>query len=105
MGTVYRASDTRLGRIVALKLSRIEFSKRFEREARAIATLNHPNICTLFDVGSNYLVMELVEGVTLSDRIKEGSIPLDEALGICRQIIAALGAAHEKGIVHRDLKP
>src|SRR5262249_24198316 len=105
MGKVYRAIDTRLGRPVAVKLSRIEFSKRFEREVRAIATLNHPNICTLFDVGHNFLVMELVEGITLADRIKQGPIPFDEALDISRQIIAALAAAHEKGIVHRDLKP
>lgn len=105
MGKVYRATDTRLGRPVALKQSRLEFSKRFEREARMIASLNHPNICTLFDVGHNYLVMELVEGVTLADRIKEGPIPLEEALDISRQMMAALAAAHEKGIVHRDLKP
>ena len=105
MGKVYRATDTRLGRPVAVKLSRLEFSKRFEREAQAIATLNHPNICTLFDVGHNYLVMELVEGLTLADRIKEGPVPVDEALEVSRQIIAALAAAHEKGIVHRDLKP
>jgi Tol biopolymer transport system component/predicted Ser/Thr protein kinase len=105
MGKVYRATDTRLGRSVAVKLSRVEFSKRFEREARVIASLNHPNICTLFDVGSNYLVMELVEGITLSERIKEGPVPLEEALDISRQIIAALAAAHEKGVVHRDLKP
>jgi len=105
MGKVYRAIDTRLGRPVALKQSRLEFTKRFEREARMIASLNHPNICTLFDVGHNYLVMELVEGVTLADRIKEGAIPLEEALDISRQTIAALAAAHEKGIVHRDLKP
>jgi serine/threonine protein kinase len=105
MGKVYRATDMRLGRPVALKLSRVEFSKRFEREARAIASLNHPNICTLHDVGHNYLVMEFVEGVTLSQRIQEGPIPLDEALEISRQIIAALSTAHEKGIVHRDLKP
>src|SRR5688572_23845855 len=93
MGKVYRATDTRLGRPVALKLSRIEFSERFEREARAIASLNHPNICTLYDVGHNYLVMELVEGVTLLHRIQEGSIPLDDALEISRQIIGALAAA------------
>jgi len=105
MGKVYRATDTRLGRPVALKQSRLEFSKRFEREARLIASLNHPNIYTLFDVGHNYLVMELVEGVTLADRIKEGPVPLEEALDISRQTIAALAAAHEKGIVHRDLKP
>ena len=75
------------------------------REARAIASLNHPNVCTLHDVGPNYLVMELVEGETLAERIKQGAIPLDEALAIARQIVDALEAAHEKGITHRDLKP
>jgi Tol biopolymer transport system component len=105
MGEVYRARDTRLGRDVAVKVSAQRFSERFEREARAIASLNHPNICTLHDVGPDYLVMELVEGPTLADRIKEGAIPLDETLAIGRQIADALDAAHEKGIVHRDLKP
>jgi eukaryotic-like serine/threonine-protein kinase len=105
MGTVYQSQDTRLGRSVALKISRVEFNERFEREARAVAALNHPNICTIHDVGPNYLVMELVDGPTLSDRMKEGAIPLDEALRIARQIADALEAAHEKGIVHRDLKP
>jgi serine/threonine protein kinase len=105
MGTVYRARDTRLGREVAIKVSPDRFSDRFEREAHAIAALNHPNICTLHDVGPNYLVMELVEGPALSDRIKEGAIPVEEALRIARQIAEALEAAHEKGIVHRDLKP
>ena len=83
----------------------MEFNERFEREARAVAALNHPNVCTIHDVGPNYLVMELVEGPTLSDRMKEGPIPLEEALRIARQIADALEAAHEKGIVHRDLKP
>src|ERR1700680_350773 len=101
MGEVYRARDTRLGRDVAVKVSAERFSERFEREARVIASLNHPNICTLHDVGPNYLVMELVEGPTLADRIREGAIPLDEALGIARQIADALDAAHEKGVVHR----
>jgi serine/threonine protein kinase len=105
MGEVYRARDTRLGRDVAVKVSAEQFSDRFEREARAIATLNHPNICTLHDVGSNYLVMELIEGPTLADRIHQGAIPLEEALAIATKIAAALEAAHEKGIVHRDLKP
>src|ERR1700722_7730117 len=105
MGEVYRARDSRLGRDVAIKVSAERFSERFEKEARAIAALNHPNVCTLHDVGHNYLVMELVDGGTLSDRIKQGAIPLDEALAIARQIAAALGAAHEKGITHRDLKP
>jgi Tol biopolymer transport system component len=105
LGEVYRARDPRLGREVALKVSAVQFSDRFEREARVVASLNHPNICTLFDVGPNFLVMELVEGPTLAERIQEGPIPVDEALEIARQIADALDAAHEKGIVHRDLKP
>jgi Tol biopolymer transport system component len=105
MGAVYRASDTRLGRSVAVKISAQKFSERFERESRAVAALNHPNICTLHDVGPDYLVMELVEGQTLEERIKQGALPLDEAVQIARQIVAALEAAHDKGIVHRDLKP
>jgi serine/threonine protein kinase len=105
MGDVYRARDSRLGRDVAIKVSAERFSERFDREARAVASLNHRNICTLYDVGPNYLVMELVEGPTLGERIKEGPIPLDEALGIAQQIADALEAAHDKGIVHRDLKP
>src|SRR5580658_5196801 len=105
MGEVYKARDTRLNRDVAIKISNEKFSDRFEREARSIATLNHSNICTLYDVGPNYLVMELIEGPTLADRIKEGAIPLEESLNLAQHIIAALEAAHEKGIVHRDLKP
>jgi serine/threonine protein kinase/dipeptidyl aminopeptidase/acylaminoacyl peptidase len=105
MGHVYRARDTRLDRTVAIKVSREEFNERFGREARAVAALNHPNICTLHDIGPNYLVMELVEGPTLAERIKQGPIPLEEALAIARQIAEALEAAHERGIVHRDLKP
>src|SRR6266567_2511433 len=105
MGQVWKARDTRLGRDIAIKTSAERFTDRFEREARMIATLNHPNICTLHDVGPNYLVMELIEGPTLADRIKRGAIPLDEALAIAKQIADALDAAHQKGIVHRDLKP
>ena len=105
MGAVYRALDTRLGREVAIKFSAEKFSERFERESRAVAALNHPNICTLHDVGPSYLVMELVEGKTLEEMIKEGALPTDEAVEVARQIAAALEAAHEKGIVHRDLKP
>jgi serine/threonine protein kinase len=105
MGEVYRAKDTRLRREVAIKFANTSFSDRFEREARAVAALNHPNICTLHDAGPSYLVMELVEGPTLADRIKRGVLSLEEALSIARQIADALEAAHEKGIVHRDLKP
>src|ERR1051325_11184774 len=93
MGRVYQSHDTRLGRAVALKISRVEFNARFEREARAVAALNHPNVCTIHDVGPNYLVIELVEGPTLSDRMKEGPIPLEEALRIAHQIADALEAA------------
>ncbi|MEO7144528.1 MAG: serine/threonine-protein kinase, partial [Bryobacteraceae bacterium] len=105
MGEVYKARDTRLDRLVAVKVSSAQFNQRFEREARAIAALNHPHICTLYDVGPDYLVMELIEGPTLAERITAGPVPLAEALAIARQITEALEAAHEKGIVHRDLKP
>src|SRR4030095_8210432 len=105
MGEVYRALDLRMGREGAIKVCGDRFSERFEREVRAVAALNHPNICTLHDVGPNYLVMELVEGPTLAERIEQGAVPLEEALQIARQIAEALEAAHEKGIIHRDLKP
>jgi eukaryotic-like serine/threonine-protein kinase len=105
MGEVYRARDTRLGRDVAIKAAGERFTERFDREARAVAALNHSNVCHLYDVGPNFLVMELVEGSTLAERLKGGALPLDEALAISRQIADALDAAHEKGIVHRDLKP
>jgi serine/threonine protein kinase len=105
MGEVYRAHDSRMGRDVAIKISAERFSDRFSREVHAVAALNHPNICHLYDVGSDYLVMELVEGPTLSERIQQGAVPLEEALEIARQLADALEAAHEKGIVHRDLKP
>jgi serine/threonine protein kinase/Tol biopolymer transport system component len=105
MGRVYRALDPRLGRFVAIKTSRARFTERFEQEARAIAALNHPNICTLYDVGPNYLVMELVSGATLADRLKKGPLRPRDALNIARQIADALEAAHDAGIVHRDLKP
>ncbi len=105
MGEVYRARDPRVGRDIAIKVSAEQFSERFEREIHAVASLNHSNICTLYDVGPNFLVMELVEGPTLADRIKQGPIPLEESLEIARQIADALEAAHEKGMVHRDLKP
>jgi tetratricopeptide (TPR) repeat protein/predicted Ser/Thr protein kinase len=105
MGEVFRAVDTRLGRPVAIKLAHQEFNARFEREARAISSLNHPHICTLYDVGPNYLVMELLEGDTLAARLKNGPLPLEQALVCARQIAGALAEAHERGIVHRDLKP
>jgi Tol biopolymer transport system component/predicted Ser/Thr protein kinase len=105
MGEVYSATDTRLPRSVAVKTSKLQFSERFAREAKVIASLNHPNICTLFDVGSNYLVMEMIEGPTLAERMKSGPLGLDEAAGIMRQVADALDYAHERGVVHRDLKP
>ena len=105
MGEVFRAIDTRLGRAVAIKITREQFNARFEREARAISSLNHPNICILHDIGPNYLVMELVEGETIAARLKRGPLPLEEAIRYARQVAAALQAAHEKGIIHRDLKP
>src|SRR5271155_6050899 len=102
MGEVYRARDPRMGREVAIKLSDERFSDRFSREVHAVAALNHPNICHLYDVGPDYLVMELVEGPTLAERIRQGAVPVDDALQIARQIADALEDAHEKGIVHRD---
>ena len=100
MGTVYRARDTRLDRTVALKVAKHEFSERFEREARAVAAFNHPHICTLHDVGPNYLVMEYVDGTPL-----KGPLPVAQAVEYAGQILDALDAAHRKGITHRDLKP
>src|SRR6266542_2583079 len=100
MGEVYKARDTRLDRIVAIKVSREQFSERFEREARAVAALNHPHICQLYDVGPNYLVMEFVEGTPLP-----GPLPVEKAVEYAGQILEALDAAHRKGITHRDLKP
>ena len=105
MGEVYLGTDTRLDRPVAIKVSSREFNDRFEREARAISALNHPNICTLHDVGPNYLVMEYIEGETLSKIIGRGPLPLDKALSYAVQIVDALAAAHAKGVIHRDLKP
>jgi serine/threonine protein kinase len=105
MGEVYRATDTRLNRPVAIKTSNREFNDRFEREAHAIAALNHPNICTLYDVGPDYLVMEFVEGELLSKLLERGPLPLDKALAYATQMADALTAAHAKGVVHRDLKP
>ncbi|MBV9303913.1 MAG: serine/threonine protein kinase [Acidobacteriaceae bacterium] len=105
MGQVFRATDTRLGRAVAIKISNEEFVGRFEHESRAIAALNHPNICTLHDVGPNYLVMELVEGETLAARLKRGTLSIERTVRFGIQIAEALAAAHAKGIIHRDLKP
>lgn len=100
MGRVYKALDTRLGRAVAIKVSRAGFTGRFRREARAVAALNHPHICTLYDLGPNYLVMEFVEGAAL-----RGPMPLPQALKVAIAIADALDAAHRRGVVHRDLKP
>src|SRR5579863_9609933 len=100
MGEVYRAHDSRLNRDVAIKVSNAQFTERFTREARAIAALNHTNICHLYDVGPNYLVMEYVEGQDL-----HGPMDFDDTLPIIQQLIDGIEAAHEKGIVHRDLKP
>ena len=112
MGVVYRAEDTRLGRQVALKFLPKEVvddpaaKKRFEREARAVSSLNHPHICTLYDIGPDFLVMELLEGAPLS-RLLAGKTPLPEAelAEIAIQVADALAAAHAKGIIHRDIKP
>lgn len=105
MGEVFRAVDTRLGRPVAIKLAHEQFTSRFPREARAISSLNHPHICTLYDIGPNYLVMELLDGDTIAARLKNGPLPVDQAVRYASQIAAALADAHEHGIVHRDLKP
>jgi serine/threonine protein kinase/Tol biopolymer transport system component len=115
MGQVYRARDTRLNRIVAIKVlptyaaGRDGLRERFEREAKAISSLNHPHICTLYDVGHqdgiDYLVMEYVEGETLSARLQKGPLPLDQVLKYAIEIADALDKAHRKGITHRDLKP
>ena len=111
MGEVYRATDSKLGREVAIKLIPEDFARdalrmvRFTREAQVLASLNHPNIAAIYGVEDRALIMELVEGQTLSERIKQGPIPLEEALDIARQIADGLEAAHDKGIVHRDLKP
>jgi serine/threonine-protein kinase len=115
MGEVYQARDTRLGRTVAIKVlpphlaSRPGLRERFEREARTVAGLNHPNICTLYDVGhengTDYLVLEHVEGETLAQRLAKGPLPLDRVLEYAIEISDALDKAHRKGITHRDLKP
>src|SRR6202163_2593785 len=115
MGEVYKARDTRLDRIVAIKVlpthlaDRSELRERFEREARTIASLNHPHICTLFDIGQqdgiDYLVMEYLEGEMLAQRLLKGSLPLEQVLQYAIEIADALDKAHRKGVTHRDLKP
>ena len=105
MGQVFSAIDTRLGRKVAIKVSHEHFSERFGREAKAISSLNHPHICTLYDVGPNYLVMERVDGETLAARLKKGKLALPQIMQFGEQIADALAAAHAQGITHRDLKP
>jgi serine/threonine protein kinase len=115
MGEVYRARDTKLNREVALKILPEAFTAdpdrlaRFTREAHVLASLNHPNIAAIYGIeesdGVRALVLELVHGRTLADRIADGRLPIDEALPIAKQIVVALEAAHEQGIVHRDLKP
>ncbi len=115
MGEVYRANDTRLDRVVAVKVlashlsSSPELKQRMEREARSISSLNHPNICHLYDIGSqdgtDYLVMEFLEGETLADRLRKGAMPVGEIFRIAIAVAEALAVAHRQGIVHRDLKP
>jgi eukaryotic-like serine/threonine-protein kinase len=105
MGEVYKARDTRLDRIVAVKVSKEQFSEHFEREARTVAALNHPNICTLYDVGPNFLVMEFLEGETLRDRLRLKPLPVETAIEYAAHIADALADAHAHGVVHRDLKP
>src|SRR5881296_1986510 len=115
MGEVYRSRDTRLDRVVAIKVlpahlaDRVDLRERFEREARAVSSLNHPHICTLYDVGEqdgiHFLVMEYLEGETLADRLQRGPLPLDQSLKCAIEIADALDKAHRQGITHRDLKP
>jgi serine/threonine-protein kinase len=115
MGEVYRAEDTKLKREVAIKVLPEAFAKdsdrmkRFEREAQVLASLNHPNIAAIYGLeesdGQRFLVLELVEGEDLADRLSRGAIPVDEAIQIAKQIAEGMEQAHEKGIIHRDLKP
>src|SRR5437867_10664747 len=115
MGEVYKARDTRLLRDVAIKVlpehlsATPDLRTRFEREARAVSSLNHPHICTLYDIGHqdgvDYLVMEHIEGETLASRLERGSLPAEQVLRYAIQIASALDKAHRAGIVHRDLKP
>src|SRR5262245_24581244 len=115
MGEVWRARDTKLGREVAIKTLPEEFAKdkerlaRFEREAKLLASLNHPNIAAIYgfeeDNGTHFLVLELVEGETLTERLRTGSVPVTESLRFALQMSSALEAAHKSGVIHRDLKP
>src|SRR5215813_4503093 len=115
MGEVYKARDTRLDRLVAIKVlpahiaKRIDSCARFEREARTVASLNHPHICALYDVGTHddtrFMVMELVDGEALSTRLERGAIPLEQALALAAQVADALDRAHRAGVTHRDVKP
>ena len=115
MGEVYKATDTRLDRTVAIKVLPSELAQdpgrreRFEREARAVSSLNHPHICTLHDIGSengiDFLVMEHIEGETLTDVLRKGALPLERALRAGTQLADALDKAHRQGVVHRDVKP
>ncbi len=115
MGEVYQAKDEKLGRQVAIKVLPEEFAKdadrlaRFEREAKLLASLNHPNIAAIYGFEEaddiHFLVLELVEGETLQERVAKGPLPVEEALEVCRQIAEGVEAAHEKGVIHRDLKP
>ncbi len=115
MGEVYRATDTKLGREVAIKVLPAEVAEdaerlaRFEREAQLLAALNHPNVGAIYGLeeaeGKPFLVLELVEGEELQQRLERGAIPVDDAIEIARQIAEGLEAAHDKGVVHRDLKP
>src|SRR5258708_611588 len=115
MGEVYRARDTRLDRTVAIKVlnssldASPELKARFEREARAISQLNHKNICTLHDIGhdggTDFLVMEFIDGESLADCLRQGALPVDQVLQVAIEVADALDKAHRAGIVHRDLKP
>src|SRR6476620_6367898 len=115
MGEVYKARDTRLDRLVAIKVlpdhlfDRADLRQRFEREARAISSLSHPNICALFDIGvhdgQDYIVMEYLDGESLADRVAHGPLPMEETFRYGIEIAEALDVAHRHGVIHRDLKP
>src|SRR5512144_748110 len=115
MGEVYRARDTRLQRDVAIKALPQEFAQdaerlaRFQREARLLASLNHPNVAAIYGLeevdGARYLVLEIVEGESLAQRLAAGPLPVEETLAVCAQIAAGVSAAHDAGVIHRDLKP